>query len=124
WNGDDDRLAWLEYDYRTRWSFQGGGSYETEWTRSDAPMINLFAPYERQTVRVVASAAALHARKVRSVSVQIEYPFFGAPRRQQVVLRPDDAAEPAPFQIPLPLGQLEYDYAVTWQLEGGGRLST
>ncbi|PYQ06973.1 MAG: hypothetical protein DMF82_04860 [Acidobacteria bacterium] len=122
WNGDDDRLAWLEYHYRTRWSFQGGGSYETDWARADGPMIDLFAPYQRQTVRVVGSAAALKEKKVRSVAVELEYPFFGTSRRQQVVLRPEDPAEPPPVQITLPLNQFEYGYVITWQLEGGRRL--
>jgi hypothetical protein len=123
WNGDEDRLAWLQYEYRTRWSFQGGGSYETEWTRTDAPMIDVFAPYQRQSVRVTGNLAALKDKKVRSVAVEVEYPFFGAARRQQVVLRPEDAAEPAPVQITLPLNQFEYGYVITWQLEGGRRVS-
>lgn len=122
WNGDDDRLAWLQYQYRTRWSFQGGGVYQTDWARTDGPMIDLFAPYQRQTVRVVGSAAALKEKKVRSVAVELEYPFFGASRRQQVVLRPEDNAEPPPVQITLPLNQFEYGYVITWQLEGGRRL--
>ena len=32
-------------------------------------------------------------------------------------------AEPPPVAITLPLNQLDYEYAITWQLEGGGRLS-
>jgi hypothetical protein len=122
WSGDDDRMAWLQYEYRTRWSFQGGGSFETDWARTDAPMIDLFAPYQRQTVRVVGNVAALKETKVRSVAVELEYPFFGAPRRQHVVLRPEDPAEPPPVQITLPLNQFEYGYVITWQLEGGRRL--
>ena len=124
WNGDDDRLAWLEYDYRTRWSFQGGGTYQTDWTRTDVPMIDVFAPYQRQTVRVIGNAAALKDKKVRSVAVEVEYPFFGGVRRQQVVLRPEDPAEPPAVQITLPLNQFEYGYVITWQLEGGRRLTT
>jgi len=124
WDGDGDRQAWLRYEYRTRWSFQGGGTYETEWTGTDAPMVDLFAPYQRQSVRVVGNAAALKERKVRSVAVQLEYPFFGSPRRQQVVLRPEDAGEPAPVQITLPLNTFEYGYVITWQLEGGRRLTS
>ena len=87
-------------------------------------MIDLFAPYQRQTVRVVGNTAALKEKKVRSVAVELEYPFFGAPRRQQVVLRPEDPAEPAPVQITLPLNTFEYGYVITWQLEGGRRLTS
>lgn len=121
WNGDSDRLAWLEYEYRTRWSFQGGGTYETDWSRSDSPLISVFAPYHRQEVTVFGDAAALRAKKVRSVTVEVEYGFFGTPRRQQVVVRPE-APAPPPLQITLPLNQFEYGYVITWQLEGGRRL--
>lgn len=124
WNGDQDQLDWLQYEYRTRWSFHGGGTHETDWVRTDGAMIDVFAPYQRQLVRVAGSAGALQSRKVRSVSVLIEYPFFGERRRQQVVFRPEDAAEPAAVAITLPLNQFEYEYAITWQLDGGRRLST
>lgn len=123
WNGNEDHLAWMSYDYRTRWSFQGGGTHLTDWVRSDQTMINLLAPYQRREVRIAGGGPALQGKKVRAVSVQIEYPFFGERRREQVVVRPDDAAEPPPLAITLPANELEYDYAITWQLEGGRRLT-
>lgn len=123
WNGNEDHLAWMSYDYRTRWSFQGGGTYLTDWVRSDQTMINLLAPYHRREVRIAGGGAALQGKKVRAVSVQIEYPFFGERRREQIVLRPDDKTEPPPLSITLPANELEYDYAITWQLEGGRRLT-
>jgi hypothetical protein len=123
WSGDDDRLAWLQYEYRTRWSFKGGGTYETGWTAADAPLIDLFAPYERRTVQVVGDAKALAAKHVRAVIVLVEYSFFGERRRHQLVVRPDGASEDPQVQITLPLGQFEYDYSITWQLDGGRRLA-
>jgi hypothetical protein len=123
WNGNEDHLAWMNYDYRTRWSFQGGGTHLTDWIRSDQTMINLLAPYKRREVRIVGGGPALQGKKVRAVSVQIEYPFFGERRREQVVVRADDAAEPPPLSITLPANELEYEYAITWQLEGGRRLT-
>jgi hypothetical protein len=123
WKGDEEHLAWLSYDYRTSWSFQGGGTYVTEWVRTSESKINLLAPYRRQQVRVAASPGALQGKRVRAVSVQIEYPFFGERRREHVVVRPEDPAEPPPVSITLPKNELEYDYSITWQLEGGRRLS-
>ena len=122
WSGDHDRAAWLGYEYRTRWSFQGGGVYETEWSRASSAAVSLVAPYQIQTIAISGSGAALKAKKVRSVSVEVEYPFFGGPRRQQVVMRPEDEKEPAPIQIVRPLNAYEYGYVITWQLEGGRRL--
>ncbi len=123
WNGDDDRMAWLGYDYRTRWSFKGGGSHQTEWTRSTDPMINLFTPYERRVVQIVGNRDVLKSKQVRAVVIEVEYPFFGEKRRQSVVVRPDQPGEEPRVEITLPLGQHRYSYAITWQLEGNRRLT-
>lgn len=125
WNGDDDRAAWLQYDYRTRWSFKGGGSHQTGWTRADAPMIDLFTPYERRVVQIVGDRVVLKQRGVRAVVVEVSYPFFGERRSQTAIVRPEQESsgdEPR-LEITLPLGQQEYGYAITWQLEGGRRLT-
>lgn len=119
WNGDQDRQAWLQYDYRTRWSFKGGGTYETEWKHVDAPMIDVFVPYERRTVQLVGNIADLLRKGVRAVVVQVEYPFFSDNRRHQLVVRPDKPSEEPQVQITLPLGQFDYDYTITWQLTNG-----
>ena len=123
WNGDQDRLAWLDYQYRTRWSFKGGGTFETDWTKSNAPMIDLFAPYEHRTVQLVGDGGALKAKGVRAVIVQLDYPFFGERRRPQLVARPEEAFDEKQVEITLPLGQPDYDYLVTWQMVGNKRLT-
>jgi hypothetical protein len=123
WNGDSDRIAWLGYDYRTRWSFKGGGVFETPWTRSDAPMIDLFAPYERRIVQLAGDSAVLRARGVRAVVVEVDYPFFGERRRPQMVVRPGDAIDEKRVEVTLPLGQPEYEVTMTWQLASSQRLT-
>jgi hypothetical protein len=123
WNGDADRVAWLGYDYRTRWSFRGGGVHETDWTHSDAPMIDLFAPYERRTVQLAGDPGALRARGVRAVVVQVDYPFFNEHRRPQLVLRPEEPIDQKQIEILMPLGQPAYDVTLTWQMTGGTQLT-
>ena len=123
WNGDQDRLSWLDYVYRTRWSFKGGGAFETEWKKTSAPMIDLFAPYEHRTVQLVGDGGTLKSKGVRAVIVQLDYPFFGERRRPQIVVRPGEAIEEKQVQITLPLGQPDYEYLVTWQMEGNKRLT-
>ena len=123
WNGDGDRNAWLDYDYRTRWSFKGGGTYETAWTRTNAPMIDLFTPYERRAIQIVGSRDALQKHRVRAVVVQIDYAFFGERRRHQLIVRPDQPGAEATLEATLPLGEFQYEYVVTWQLEGSRRVT-
>jgi hypothetical protein len=61
---------------------------------------------------------------VRAVVVEVSYPFFGERRTQTVLVRPDqEAGEEPRLEITLPLGQQEYGYAITWQLDGGRRLT-
>jgi len=123
WNGDSDRIAWLGYEYRTRWSFKGGGVFETPWARSDAPMIDLFAPYERRIVQLAGDSEVLRARGVRAVVVEVDYPFFGERRRPQMVVRPGDAIDEKRVEVTLPLGQPEYEVTMTWQLASSQRLT-
>lgn len=122
WSGDEDRLGWLRYQYRTRWSFMGGGVHETDWTETDAPMISVFAPYEVRTVQVLGDPEALRQAGVRAATVRIEHPFFGQTRTRQLVVRPGDVMEEATAELTLPLGRYEYRYTITWHLEGGRRL--
>jgi hypothetical protein len=123
WNGDQDRVAWLGYDYRTRWSFRGGGVHESDWTHSEAPMIDLFAPYERRSIQLAGDPSVLKTRGVRAVVVEIDYPFFSERRRPQLVLLPEEPLDQKRVEITLPLGQPAYDVNLTWQLAGGERLT-
>lgn len=117
WNGDQDRQKWLGYDYRTSWSFKGGGTYQTEWTPTDTPMIDVFAPYERRTIQFPGDIAELQKKGVRAVIIQVAYSFFGEQRRHQVVIRTDKKATEEPqLQITLPAGQFEYDCTILWQM--------
>lgn len=119
WKGDGDRLAWLEYDSRTSWSFKGGGSYHTDWTRSSAAMLELFTPYERREVQLSGDLSRLAEKGVRAVIVQVEYPFFSEQRRQQMVVRPGQDLTEQAVEITLPRDQFDYQYTITWRLAGG-----
>lgn len=123
WDGDDDRSLWLQYRYRTRWSFKGGGKYETEWIQTDSPMIDLFAPYERRTIQILGSRERLKKEGVRAVIVKVEYPFFYEQRRQQIVIRPDDEEKDVNIEVTLPLGKYDYDYSIYWIFEGDRRVT-
>ena len=118
WNGDADRDRWLEFDYRTRWSFKGGGLLETDWITTDTNMIDLFAPYQRTTVELIGDAQALQEQDIRGVSVQVDYDFFDGRRSQELALRTKDEIDGRQLEITLPLNTYEYDYKITWIRRG------
>jgi hypothetical protein len=118
WNGDADRNKWLEYEYRTRWSFKGGGLLEGDWVTTDTNMIDLFAPYQRTTIELIGDAESLKEQGIRGVSVQLDYDFFEGRRSQELALRTKDEIDGKQMEITLPLNTYEYDYKVTWIRRG------
>lgn len=121
WNGDEDRTAWLRYDFRTRWSFKGGGVYETGWQTTDSNMIDLYAPYRRKVVRVLGDPAVLKEQGVRAVVVNVEYPFFDGRKKDKLRFRPDRPEAKSTLEITLPLDIGEYQYRIQWIGQKGER---
>lgn len=121
WRDDDDRLDWLEYEFRTHWHFRGGGTYVSEWTRSNAAMIQLYAPFQRQRVQLVNTGLDLSALGVRAIVINLEYPFFGMLRREQMVVRGDRPGMESAVEITLPRDTYDYDYRITWIMADGSR---
>jgi hypothetical protein len=118
WNGDEDRAKWLEYEYRTRWSFKGGGLHETEWAKTDINMIDLYAPYKRNTVQLVGDSEGLKAKGVRAIAVHVEYDFFDGRRSQDLALPTSEPIDGKEIEITLPLNVYKYEYSVTWMRKG------
>ena len=112
WNGDDDHAAWLEYDYRTRWSFKGGGTLPDRLDarrRADDRPLRALPAADRPARR--RRARRCKQRGVRAVVVEVEYPFFGEPRRQRWSCGPTGARpEPAPSRSRCRSNQFEYGY--------------
>lgn len=121
WDQDHDRNKWLNFQYRTRWNFKGGGQYQTDWQNTNAPMVDLFVPYERRNIQIMGNREELKKQGIRVVVVKIEYPFFGKNRKEQLIIRPDKKQDEWGMEITLPLGVYEYDYSISWIFEGNKR---
>ena len=121
WSGDDDRTRWLHYEYRTRWSFKGGGKHETEWKIAEANMIDLYAPYKRRVVRIFGDSKTLTDAGVRAVVVKVDYPFFEGRKSDKITLRADKPITDKTIELTMPLDANEYHWDVTWIGAGGNR---
>lgn len=121
-NGDTDKDQWMFYDFKTRWNFKGGGTFESDWTTTDVAMIVVYAPYQRQSVQVVDAGADLKGQGVRAVLVGISYPFFGRTRSEQKIVRVGETSN-IQFDITLPENVFAYEYTLTWMMENGDRPS-
>ncbi len=119
YSGDDDRDLWLKYEYRTRWNFQGGATYETPWTATEGPMINVFPPYEHRTVQILGDQKALKEKKIVYAVVRVSYPFFGSPKTKQVNCRVGTEPIDTTLDVTLPINQFTVGLNITWHTEDG-----
>jgi uncharacterized protein (DUF736 family) len=121
WSGDEDRTKWLQYEYRTRWSFKGGGQHETEWKTAEANMIDLYAPYKRRVLRIFGDSKTLTDAGVRAVVVKVDYPFFESRKTDKLTVRADQPITDKGIELTMPLDATEYHWDVTWIGVGGKR---
>lgn len=119
WHDDADPLDWRNYEYRARWSFFGGGTFDTGWLDAQDSKINLFAPYQRQSLKLLGQWAALEQAGVRSVDVAVRYPFFGNTKTQRLAFQAEESFASQGIEMILPAGTREYDYDIQWTLAGG-----
>jgi hypothetical protein len=122
--GDTNRMAWLNYDYKTQYNFKGGKTYQSDWATQNAAMINLFAPYERRVIRLEADKETLLSNNVRATTVRIEFPFFGEKKIMEMTVRPEDDLSKKEFDITLPAGQYSYKYLIRWRMKDGTEKSS
>jgi hypothetical protein len=119
WDGDRDRVKWLNYQYRTKWSFRDGGTYEEDWKESNGPMINVMPPYERRQISVEGDGAAMQKAGVKYAVVKIAYSFFGKPQNKQIVAKLQGAPIQEKLDIIQPTGDYKYQYEVRWHMNDG-----
>ncbi len=119
WSGDSVRTQWMEYEYQNIWQFQGGGTYQTNWEKTAAAMVNAYTPFSRKTIAFDGDLAGLAAKGVRAVSIVLAYPFFGKTNRPRITLRPTDNISEKTIEITLPNEVEEIDYEITWQINDG-----
>lgn len=123
-NGDTCDEQWLDYQYRTDWSFVGGGQYASEWLGTSAASVSLTAPYHRQVINIGGDMQALMDKGVRAVVVQVSSDFFGRTVTQRRTFQPDPgAAEIEPISIIQPEGHYQYQYDVRLILHGGEQIT-
>lgn len=121
YQGDEDRLAWLKYNYKTIWQFQGGGSLETNWKSESAAMINLFTPFTRRIINLEADLNSLTAQGIRAISIQIDYPFFSQRKQQRLTIKMNENLADKKFEITLPNNIEDVDYSITWFNKDGSQ---
>jgi hypothetical protein len=120
WKGDNDRARWLEYEYKTAWSFFGGKSVETSFVPANTPALGIAPPYVRRVVEVDADPAILTSLGVRLVTVNLYHDVNGEQKVERATLKPaGDATIAASIDFIQTPGNDGYRYEVTWRMRDG-----
>lgn len=120
WKEDNDRRRWLEYEYRTVWSFFGGRQVEVPWRKSQEAAIPLAPPFLRRVVDVDISPDLVEKDGVRAVTLRVFYDLGAGEQVKQMTLNTFRKDSPLSGQLEfmLPVNRPEYAYEVTYQVKG------
>jgi hypothetical protein len=118
WKGDNDRAKWLQFEYRVRWSFFGGATYETPWITTDDFMISVSPPTDYRTIRLEADPEMLKEQKIRHVEATINYTLFGTPFSKKITLSSTEEAPTKEVEYVHERGDYNYGYELAWRLFG------
>jgi len=114
--------GWLNYDYKTTWSFMGGIKVEGNWARTDEPAISLSPPHRYRTVDIIADEENVAQYNIKLITVTIKNRVFDRERVRQVKIMPQQSMWEK-YEYNHEEGDLEFSYQVTWLL-GDGRTVT
>jgi hypothetical protein len=123
WKDDDDRRRWMDYEYRTVWSFAGGKTVETPLQKATEQAIPAVSPYERRAVALQADAAELAKAEVRSLTVKLFYDLAGAPQVKTATLDATNLQSTRIEYFSSPQ-TVDYEYEITWRLRGNRTVSS
>lgn len=121
--GDEDREKWLNFEYKIKWSFRDGGSYQTDWVKTNDAFVNVVPPYERREVRLEGDLAKLRDSGVRYALVKMTYAFFGKNKTEQILVRTSDTTPPSSFVLIQPKGDYKYTYEIRFRKTDGKDLA-
>lgn len=122
WNDDgesiEDRLKWLLYDYKVKWSFFGGHTIESDWVKDyDGASVDLVPPLYRQRIDIEVYPEELE--DIRYVEVLINYKVNGKISTERKRLKLDKTEDiSTSIYILQPPGKLDYEYELRWFKKG------
>ncbi|HLT52630.1 MAG TPA: hypothetical protein VKZ97_01995, partial [Flavobacteriaceae bacterium] len=118
WKGDNDRSKWLDYEYKTTWSFFGGHTVEGSWLKNEEGAISLAPPLLKKSIAIEADPEVVAENEIRAIDVKLFYSIGDEEQTKQITLmtRKNELSKEA--DIILPKGVNEYSYEVVWNIKG------
>ena len=114
--------GWLNYEYKTTWSFMGGIKVEGNWINTDEPAVSLSPPHRYRTVDIIADEENVAQYNIKLITVTLKNKVFDRERVRQVKIMPQQSIWEK-YEYNHEEGSLDFSYQITWLL-GDGRTVT
>lgn len=121
---DSDRNAWLNYTYKTTWSFFGDHKVEYEWKASDQLGLNVAPPFHPVSISVEADPNLMEDARIRLVTVKFFYDYGAGEMVEQVTIRGNEDTPARLAEFMLQRGKYDYEYEINWRLYGNKRFTS
>ena len=118
WKGDNNRGKWLEYEYKTTWSFFGGHEVSTPWAKREAGSISLSPPFKKKDIYIEVDDSMAREYNLRFAQLKITYMQGDKEKVEQVRIDLSDDDLAKRITVIQPDDELKYDYEVSWFLKG------
>jgi hypothetical protein len=117
----DRARSWLEYEYRTLWSFRGGVELAGEFVKTDAAVLTLTPPYRYRAIQVLANSENMDQNDIVFLSVRFRHDYLGRVLTREVALREGEPLN-VPYRYLSAPDDLEYEYQVTFFTRDGRKI--
>lgn len=123
--GDNDRRTWMDYEYKTVWSFHGGAQIASDWTASNQAVIALTSPCKLREIKLMGEIQTLKERQCRLVQVKL-YSSVGGVERVETksfnIARLESLEDALKILVPAHIPNFQYE--IRWTLSGNRTLTS
>jgi hypothetical protein len=118
WKGDDDRAKWLEYEYQTMWSFNGGNQVVSGWQQSEFGSIALEPPILKKPIYIECDQEFVQNENIRAIEIKFYSKMGEKEETQTVSLKTSKDELTRTIDLLLPKDVENYDYEITYFVKG------
>lgn len=123
WKDDNNRNKWLKYEFKTKWTYQGGAIVESDWQSQETSVINLIPTLVKKDVYIEIDPTMAKEKEVRAAEIKVFY-NNGSEQIKTISLKSADNILSKSIEIIVPQNIDDYFYDVTWFVKGKQPLKT
>lgn len=118
WKGDTNRRKWLQYQYKTKWTFSGGITIESDWQTATSGVISLVPDLVKKEIFVELDPDFISDENIIAAEVKLHYNYEEQADTRTLNFKVRDNILAKSAQLILPKDQDKYTYEVIWHFKG------